>query len=634
MSFFRKHLSVPGLRVSFTVNVLSVIFFLLTLGFAAIVVSLFGWTITTPIVIAVAFSFLGVVILNKYGYFDASRLIFCLVPIWVTFGITLVMKTDHRHSEVVYFDSRFILLAVSIFPAIVLEFEEKFKMAICVGSSLLCLIAFDPVHNALGIGYYQHGFTSPAYYYINYVALVAFVALVSGVYVLKWWHWTASSELHTAVQENVRVNEELSSRNEELHQQQAALLDGQRKLEEAYDLIYDQKEELEVYNNQLEKLIKEKSGDLITTNEELVKTNNELRQFSFTVSHNMRGPVARLLGLTQLMQHDQDVVQLRHIGELVQKSAHELDEVLRDLNTIIDIRRELYRVREKISIREEWDKALSLLRDQCHGVVFVSEFETPPYLFGIRPMVQSVIFNLLSNALKYRNPEIPLEVHARSELRIDATVIEIQDNGLGIDLQKQGEHIFKLYKRFHVHVPGKGMGLYLVRTQMDIMDGRVEVESEPNFGTTFRLVFPIPRDVEKQIFYENAHALLYYHAMLNNTVIVWKQQVTSEEYRRAFEVVLQTLKQYNTPGWIADLRKQGVIMPEDQQWFIESVLKPAVENGLKYIATIGFDDPVRREYFERMKIRTESFGVELRVFTDMNQAVEWMKGRSGAKDAE
>jgi hypothetical protein len=207
----------------------------------------------------------------------------------------------------------------------------------------------------------------------------------------------------------------------------------------------------------------------------------------------------------------------------------------------------------------------------------------------------------------------------------DHIILEVKDNGLGMDLKVQQNNLFKLYQRFHHHVSGKGMGLYLVRSQMEIMDGRVEVESEVDRGALFRLIFTVPPDLSKQVFFENDSAQLYYDALINNTVIIWKKNVTSAEYRQAFETVLQTIKKYNTPGWIADLRNQGVITSEDQKWFIANVLKSAAANGLTRIAAIGFNDPIRKEYYERMIATTQSFGINLSVFETIEDGINWMK---------
>jgi signal transduction histidine kinase len=492
----------------------------------------------------------------------------------------------------------------------------------------------------LGVGFFQKGFVADSYYYINYMLFISSAALTGSVFVIKWRHSKAQGEMSQMLNANENMNRELAERNkalidlsneveaqnEELLQQQEEMTTNQEMLAKANEVISEQKNKLERYSVELEKLVEEKSGDLAKTNEELIQSNNELRQFSFTVSHNLRGPVARLLGLTNLIDTSVKPEELPQVLKFIQQSATELDSILRDLSTIIDIRSELYRVREKIHLEEEWNKAKSLIGKNAFEHVQVDiYFDSAPYVFGIKPMVQSILFNLISNSIKYRSPERPLKIHAHSWALMDQTIIEIRDNGLGFDMNAQKENLFKLYKRFHTHVTGKGMGLYLVRSQMEIMSGRIEAMSSPDQGATFKLVFPVPPDLDKQVFFENQSARLYYDAMINNTFIIWKKNVTSEEYRQAFETVLLTLKKYNTPGWIADLRNQGTITPEDQKWFIENVLSVAAQNGLKRIGTVGFTDPVRKDYYERMRQKTAEFGVELKVFADSDSAILWMK---------
>lgn len=535
-------------------------------------------------------------------------------------------------SYIIYFDSRFILLVTTILPAIVFELKERIKISVCILTSFCALMLFDPIHNLLGVGYYQSGHSVASYYYINYITFISFVGLLSAIFVLKWRDQLASDRLRNMIADKQHVNKELLNQNnelealtEEMKQQQEELQTGHEMLANANRLISEQQEKLRKYNLELESLVDEKSADLINTNEELIKSNNELRQFSFTVSHNLRGPVARLLGLTNLVKFSQNHEEVSQLTEFIHQSAAELDSILRDLSQIIDIRNKLYRVREKIMLQEEWERAVMLVGERLGKDSVTVNFERSPYLFGIRPMVQSILYNLLSNAIKYQSPARDLKIEVRTlSYTAGKIVFEIQDNGLGIDLTSQKENIFKLYKRFHHHVTGKGMGLYLVKSQVEIMNGRIEVESEPDKGTLFRLTFPIPEDVDRQVFFENESAQLFYDANINNTVIIWKRNVTSEEYRKAFEVLLQTIRTYNTPGWIADLRNQGVILPQDQQWFISNVLKTAADNGLIRIGAVGFNDPIRKDYYQRMISKTAEFGVELKVFGSIEEAVDWM----------
>lgn len=408
------------------------------------------------------------------------------------------------------------------------------------------------------------------------------------------------------------LNFEIAEQKEEIQAQAEELTESNQTINEL--------------NEHLEEEVKRKSEALVETNEELVRHNNELLQFSYTVSHNLRGPVARLLGLMNLISLNANPDERDSLIKLLQQSTIDLDTVLKDLNLIIDLRNRIYKVREKILLEEEWQKCCSLLQDYLLPEFSIrADFNSQPHIYSIRAIIQNIFYNLLSNAIKYRSPDRKLEVKIVSKSTEEGTFLYVSDNGLGIDLVNQRENIFKLYKRFHLHVTGKGLGLYLVKTQIEVLEGTIDVESELNRGTTFSIYLPKPKDIEEQIFLENEAVRLCYDANINSTLIVWKRHVTSVEYRGAFEAVLQTLRSYNTPAWIADLRRQGQVDAEDQKWFMTRVLPEAVRCGLKRIGAIGFTNPIRKSYYEKMISKTAEFGIELKVFDNMEQAKDWVK---------
>lgn len=623
-------------------NLLSLLLSLLTFFLFCTLFLLFGLSPTSGYIVGVAFLFLIIVFINR-TYYNFGRLLFCLVPIYTSLLISLYGKhAEPYHTYVTYFDARFIILVTTILPAVSFRLEERLKIGVCLFSTFACLMLFDPIHSAFGLGYFQRGFDSPSYYYINYIALICFLVLLFGVLTLKAITERAESKAQKSVnelnyaniqlinrnEELIRLNHTMELHNEEMRQQQKEISASRELLVEANRMISQQQEKLHTYNLQLEKTVEEKNIDLVRTNEELVRHNNELRQFSYTVSHNLRGPVARLLGLTDLFSKPISQQEKDEIGMMVKKSGLELDEVLRDLSLIIDIRNDLYQVREKISFEVELAKTVSMLRDQIRPTYQIDvDFGEAPFVYSIRAMIQSILFNLLSNAIKYRNPENELRISIKTSKHFNRDVsLQVSDNGLGFNLQTNKENLFKLYKRFHTHVDGKGLGLYLVKTQVDTLGGKIEIESEINRGTTFTITLPTPRNVSKQIFFDSESAQIYYDADINNTVIVWKKNITGIEYRRAFQAVLYTLKTYNTPGWIADLRLQGVVDDAEQFWFMSTVIPEAVRCGLKRIAAVGFNDPIRKSYYNRMIEKTAEAGITLKVFESLEAAVSWMEG--------
>jgi signal transduction histidine kinase len=437
----------------------------------------------------------------------------------------------------------------------------------------------------------------------------------------------------------LKLNLDIAERNEEIQAQSEELIEANEALHMLNVQMAEQKEEIQAQaeelaesnqiihklNDHLQSEVERKSQDLINTNEELVKHNNELLQFSFTVSHNLRGPVARLLGLMNLIGMNDNGQEKENLIKLLHQSTLDLDGVLKDLNLIIDSRNELFKVREKILLNDEWMKCYSLLHDYVKpGYQLEAHFEEL-HVYSIRAMIQSIFYNLVSNAIKYQSPDRPLHVEVSSYKIPEGVVLQVKDNGLGIDLNRQRENIFKLYKRFHTHVAGKGLGLYLVKTQLEVLGGKIEVESELNVGSIFKILLPNPDNIKDQVFFENEAAKLCYDANINNTVIFWKRAISSREYREVFETVLQTLRTYNTPAWIADLRLQGVVSDNDQQWFMTTVLPEAVRCGLKRIGTIGFKEPAREVYYQRMIKRSADLGIELRVFETTEGAKQWME---------
>ena len=596
----------------YVTNVMSFIFCLVTLGINALYYYFFGWLPAHYFIFIIALLFLIVPAINRLDH-RVGRMMFCLIPIWLTMFATIYFKLkEFPQTYITYFDSRFILMATLILPGIVFRLQERKFVFICLASSTVTIILYDVIHEFFGAGYYQKGFNDPSYYYINYIVSVTFIVQVFGILVMRSIMGKTAINLENQ-------NREIEAQHEELLQHQEEMISGSEKLEAAYALITKQQAALEKYNARLEALVAEKSQELLHTNEELTKYNNELLQFSYTVSHNLRGPVARLLGLTRLFKVTDGLDKKAELEDLVLKSSEELDEILKDISLIIDIRNEIYRVRESVYFEDELKKALSLLgvniKDEYN---FTTDFSSAPYVFGVRPMVQSIIYNLLSNAIKYQSPDRPLQVRIRSYAPSGSkTILEVSDNGMGIDLANQQENIFKIYKRFHSHVSGKGLGLYLVKIQVEALAGEIEVESQVDHGTTFRITFKQPEDVDRQVFYDTDIAKLYYNAKLKICVIQWQRDVTSAEYRDTLTTVMDSLKHHNTPGLISDITKRNVISREDQHWLFNTFEPKAISNGLRQVAIVGIDkDALQLKHGSALNLQT---------FDSMEQAEQWMK---------
>jgi PAS domain S-box-containing protein len=228
-------------------------------------------------------------------------------------------------------------------------------------------------------------------------------------------------------------------------------------------------------------------------NQELSRQNEQLQQFGFITSHNIRGPVASLLGLTNLFNHENlndpyNSVLVKNISTTVAK----LDGVIRDLNQILDYKRDIGQVKEMVNLAEVFENVcitISQWIEEADCQIEVS-FSEAPEVFAIKSYVQSIFYNLLSNAIKFRNTRRPLRVEVQSFRQKENISIRFRDNGSGIDLSKYRTQIFGLYKRFHLHVDGKGLGLHLIKTQIEAMNGSIEAESAVDKGTAFLISLP------------------------------------------------------------------------------------------------------------------------------------------------
>jgi ligand-binding sensor domain-containing protein/signal transduction histidine kinase len=296
-------------------------------------------------------------------------------------------------------------------------------------------------------------------------------------------------EIQSFSEEIQAINEELQVINEELHQQKEEVIAKNQDLYEANKIITQQNEEINRQNEYLEEEIKSRT-------QKLVDYNQQLEQYAFITAHNLRAPVARILGLGQLLNLKNMTSQEKEIClEKLQFSTLELDQVIKDLNTILEIKKDTTQVLTDINIQEEFEKVkISLTQEiEASSAQIHENYSEIVKVRAIQPYVFSIFFNLLSNAIKYRHPDRTLKVEFKTILLNDGFCgIIFSDNGLGIDLTTQKDKVFNLYKRFHYHVEGKGMGLFLVKTQLDMMGGNITIESEVNKGTTFTIFLKYP----------------------------------------------------------------------------------------------------------------------------------------------
>jgi PAS domain S-box-containing protein len=232
---------------------------------------------------------------------------------------------------------------------------------------------------------------------------------------------------------------------------------------------------------------------LTQVNNELVDQNQQLNQFSYIVSHNLRGPIASLMGLTLMLERDLKGKVQSDIIDGYKITVQRFDEIINDLTKILSQTNEADKTKSVISLDKEFSNVMDLQRGiigQLNAEIFV-DFAAPQVI-GVKSFVHSIFLNLLSNSIKYRNEIGQLKINVKSSLQKDKILIEFSDNGMGINLDMYQDKLFNFYKRFHNHVEGKGLGLYLVKTQVELMGGKIEIKSKVGEGTTFYIYLPKP----------------------------------------------------------------------------------------------------------------------------------------------
>ncbi|MGZ3945748.1 MAG: PAS domain S-box protein [Mucilaginibacter sp.] len=241
-----------------------------------------------------------------------------------------------------------------------------------------------------------------------------------------------------------------------------------------------------------ERKISELERDRITA--DLVKRNTDLEEFAYIISHNLRAPVANILGastaltIMELSSEEKD-----KLSKGINLSAIKLDEVINDLNQILQGKGGFDDIKETVHFSDLVESVKVSIRNliENNNIKIKYNFAEINEFSVLKPYLYSVFFNLISNSVKYRRQQVDTVIEIRSHLLEDKIELTFSDNGMGIDLKKNGDQVFGLYKRFHSSIEGKGMGLFMVKTQVETLGGKITVESEQNKGTEFKIEFEI-----------------------------------------------------------------------------------------------------------------------------------------------
>jgi PAS domain S-box-containing protein len=261
-----------------------------------------------------------------------------------------------------------------------------------------------------------------------------------------------------------------------------------------FSLIRDEKQNFFSFlaiGHDITPLIK-KQEDLQTLADITSLQNKRLNNFAYIISHNIRSHVANLRGIIDVTDMGNQEDRNRSFG-MLNKSVNTLDETIRHLNNVLSIQDNTNLPKKLLNVKDEINKVLEIIQIQVsssnasvHCNLFNEEYITtnPAYF-------ESILLNLLTNAIKYRSPDRNPNIYISLTKEGDYKTLVVEDNGLGIDLDKYQDQLFGMYKTFHGNKDAKGLGLFITKTQIESIRGKIEVKSAIGVGTTFRVYFPL-----------------------------------------------------------------------------------------------------------------------------------------------
>lgn len=220
--------------------------------------------------------------------------------------------------------------------------------------------------------------------------------------------------------------------------------------------------------------------------------NKRLLNFSYIVSHNIRSHSSNISGIAQILADNPDEETRSLFIEGLLKSSKNLDSTLRHLNELLNIQTRINIHKESVSLIQVVTQTLeSLVVDlNASNIRIVNEIPDGFKFITDKAYLDSIVLNLISNAIKYRDPEKQPIITISAGKRNQVPYFSVEDNGKGIDMKKFGAKIFGMFRTFHGNKDARGIGLFITRNQIESLGGVIEVDSEPGIGSRFTVFLP------------------------------------------------------------------------------------------------------------------------------------------------
>lgn len=299
----------------------------------------------------------------------------------------------------------------------------------------------------------------------------------------------------------------VSERTEEIVAQNEVLIRNQDQIQiqneklESQNRAYEKLRELVLKQNQnLESAVNKRTIELANANQELKNNLRKIERFNFIAAHNLRGPVARILGLCMLVEKEEPIKDSINyqIIEKLKYSTRELDTIIHDLILVLDIQSQNDKNYKKIDPRESIQKILQQFTTELKKENFVVTLNSAVESINVIPeYFDNIFINLISNSLKYKSVDkensIKIDIHENE----NSIILNYYDSGIGFESAHFEDKIFEPFQKFHATSDGKGLGLFLIKSQISAMGGTIKLWSKPNLGIEISIVLPRSNNNQK-----------------------------------------------------------------------------------------------------------------------------------------
>lgn len=226
-------------------------------------------------------------------------------------------------------------------------------------------------------------------------------------------------------------------------------------------------------------------------NTDLTQANKQLTDFAQITAHNLRAPIGNLIFLSNFYKEADSDQEKNELFEKINTVIQHLDETIHVLLDGLQIKTRDDIVMEELSFQKTLDQTKDLLSGEIlkTKAIITSDFSAASSITYNKIYLESIILNLVGNAIKYSDPNRIPEIKVYTKMSKGRTQLFVSDNGLGINLERQGKKVFGLHQTFHRHQNSKGIGLFMTKNHVQSLGGTIEVESVPNKGSTFAVSF-------------------------------------------------------------------------------------------------------------------------------------------------